>query len=138
MNKTYLANQINSSPTLFGKAGAVVEDIRFKAVTFNDEGKVILAEAGKPALGIAIATTGDPVGKVAVGDQVDIQIKDIGLAMAGGEVKAGAPVTIGTDGKLVTAASGNFILGYAVTAAKADGDIIQIQIAKGYYPTAAN
>lgn len=138
MNKTYLANQINSSPTLFGKAGAVVEDIRFKAVTFNDEGKVILAEAGKPALGIAIATTGNPVGKVAVGDQVDIQIKDIGLAMAGGEVKAGAPVTIGADGKLVTAASGNFILGYAVTAAKADGDIIQIQIAKGYYPTAAN
>ena len=135
MNKTYLANQINSSPTLFGKAGAVVEDIRFKAVTFNAEGKVILAEAGKEALGIAIATTGDPVGKVAIGDQVDIQIKDIGLAMAGGAVAAGASVAIGANGKLVTAASGNFVLGYAITAAKADGDIIQVQIAKGYYPT---
>lgn len=135
MNKTYLANQINSSPTLFGKAGAVVDDIRFKAVTFNAEGKVILAEEGKEALGIAIATTGDPVGKVAIGDQVDIQIKDIGLAMAGGEVKAGSPVAVGANGKLVTAASGNFILGYAVTAAKADGDIIQVQIEKGYYPT---
>lgn len=137
MNKTYLANQINSSPTLFGKAGAVVDDIRFKAVTFNAEGKVILAEAGKEALGIAIATTGDPVGKVAIGDQVDIQIKDIGLAMAGGEVKAGASVAIGANGKLVAAASGNFVLGYAITAAKADGDIIQVQIAKGYYPTTA-
>lgn len=137
MNKTYLANQINSSPTLFGKAGAAVADIRFKAVTFNAEGKVILAEAGKEALGIAIATTGDPVGKVAIGDQVDIQIKDIGLAMAGGAVAAGASVAIGADGKLVAAASGNFVLGYAITAAKADGDIIQVQIAKGYYPTTA-
>ena len=135
MNKTYLANQINSSPTLFGKAGAAVEDIRFKAVTFNADGKVILAEAGKAALGIAIATTGDPLGKVDIGDQVDIQIKDIGLAMAGGAVNAGAPVTIGANGKLVTAASGNFVLGYAITSAKADGDIIQVQIAKGYYPT---
>ena len=135
---TYLNNQINPTPTLFEKAGAAIEDVRFKVVKFDANGKVVLATAGTDViLGIAIATTGDANGKVAIGDQVDVQIKEIGLAMAGGKIAAGSPVSAGAGGKLVTAASGNFVLGYAITAAEADGDIFQVQIAKGYCPTAS-
>lgn len=133
---TYLNNQINPTPTLFAKAGAAIDDVRFKVVKFDENGNAVLATAGTDVvLGIAIATTGDANGKVAVGDQVDVQIKEIGLAMAGGAIAAGSPVAAGAGGKLVTAAAGNFVLGYAITPATADGDIFQVQIAKGYCPT---
>ena len=133
---TFLNNQINPTPTLFAKAGAAIDDVRFKVVKFDENGNAVLATAGTDViLGIAIATTGDANGKVAVGDQVDVQIKEIGLAMAGGAIAAGVPVAAGADGKLVTAAAGNFVLGYAITPATADGDIFQVQIAKGYCPT---
>ena len=135
---TFLNNQINPSPTRYTKAGAAIEDVRFKAVKFDENGNTVLATAGTDViLGIAIATTGNANGKVAVGDQVDVQIKECGYAMAGGKIAVGSPVAAGADGKLVTAASGNFVLGYAITAASADGDIFEIQIAKGYCPTAS-
>lgn len=132
----YLGTSINNSATLPVKAGAEIADVRFKAVKLDANGNAVLASvAGEAFLGIAIPTTGNAEGKVAVGDVVDIQIKDIGLAMAGAAVEAGKPLTTNASGKLVAAASGNFIIGYALNAAKADGDIISVQVAKGFYPT---
>lgn len=136
--KAYLTASINNSATLAIKAGAEIADVRFKAVKLDENGKAVLASvAGEAFLGIAIPTTGNAEGKVATGDIVDIQIKDIGMAMAGAAVEAGKPLTTDANGKLVAAASGNFIIGYALTAAAADGDIISVQVAKGYYPTVA-
>lgn len=138
MNKTYLLASINPSATVLVKAAAAIEDVRYRAVKFDENGGLVLAStAGETFLGIAIPTTGDAIGKVAVGDGVDVQIKEMGMAMAGGAVVAGAPLTTDANGKLVTAAAGNFVIGYAIDSAAADGDIIQIQIAKGYYPTGA-
>lgn len=135
---TFLTASINNSPTLAIKAGAEIADVRFKAVKLDADGNVVLASvAGEAFLGIAIPTTGNAEGKVAKGDIVDIQIKDIGAAVAGGAFEAGKPLTTDANGKLVAAASGNFIIGYALKAAKADGDIIPVQVAKGYYPTGA-
>lgn len=136
--KTYLTASINDSATLAIKAGAEIADVRFKAVKLDASGKAVLASVkGEAFLGIAIPTTGNAEGKVAAGDIVDIQIKDIGLAMAGAAVEAGKPLTTDANGKLVAAESGNFIIGYALNAAKADGDIISVQVAKGFYPTAS-
>ena len=135
---TYLNFSINNSSTLPVKAGAEIADVRFKAVKLDANGNAVLASvAGEAFLGIAIPTTGNAEGKVVAGDTVDVQIKDIGLAMAGAAFEAGKPLTTDANGKLVAAVSGNFIIGYALTASAADGDIIQVQVAKSYYPTVA-
>ena len=136
--KAYLTASINNSATLAIKAGAEIADVRFKAVKLDTDGNAVLASVkGEAFLGIAIPTTGNAEGKVAKGGIIDVQIKDIGLAVAGAAVEAGKPLTTDANGKLVAAASGNFIIGYALDAAKADGDIISVQVAKGYYPTGA-
>ena len=136
--KAYLTASINNSATLAIKAGAEIADVRFKAVKLDAYGNAVLASVkGEAFLGIAIPTTGNAEGKVAKGGIIDVQIKDIGLAVAGAAVEAGKPLTTDANGKLVAAASGNFIIGYALDAAKADGDIISVQVAKGYYPTGA-
>lgn len=134
---TFLTASINSSPTLPLKAGADIEDVRFKALKFDANGNVVLAStAGEAFLGIAIPTTGDAEGKVKTGADVNVQIKDIGMAMAGAEVAAGAALATNAEGKLVTATAGQFVIGYALAPATAAGDIIEVQIAKGYCPTA--
>ena len=138
MNKTYLYASINNSPTVSLKAGAEIDDVRFKAVKYDAEGKAVLAStAGEVFLGIALPTTGDAVGKVKKGDDLDIQIKDMGMAVAGGAVAAGDPLAVNANAQLVKASAGNFIIGYALEAATQAGDIITIQVAKGYCPTGA-
>ena len=137
-NKTFLLASINPSPTVPVKAGADIDDVRFKAVKFDGNGNAVLAStAGEVFLGIALPTTGDPVGKVKAGDDLDIQIKDMGTAVAGGAVAAGDPLAVNANAQLVKASAGNFVIGYAMTAAAEAGDIITIQIAKGYCPTGA-
>lgn len=136
---TYLAASINNSPTISRKAGADITDVRFKAVKFDSNGNVVLASASTDVvLGIAIPTTGDADGKVKTGEDIDIQIKEMGMAMAGSAIAVGAAVASDANGKVATAAAGDFIIGYALEAAAAANDIITIQIAKGYYPTAVS
>lgn len=138
MNKTYLLASINNSPTVSLKAGADIEDVRFKAVKYDADGNAVLTStAGEVFLGIALPTTGDAVGKVKAGDDIDIQIKDMGMAVAGGAIAIGSPLAANNAGQLVTASAGNFVIGYAMEAATKAGDIITVQVAKGYCPTGA-
>ena len=130
---TYMATQVNNSPIIVDKATAEIEDVRCKAVKFDDNGGVVLcSKAGEPAVGIAIITAGDPDGKVKAGEDVDIQVKDIGLAKAGATIKKGAELTTDVNGCVVTAASSNFIIGTALEDGTA-GKFVKIQINKlGY------
>ena len=138
MNKTYLLASINNSPTVSIKAGADIDDVRFKAVKYDANGNAVLTStAGEAFIGIALPTTGDAVGKVKKGDDLDIQIKDMGMAVAGGAFAVGSPLAANNAGQLVKATAGNFIIGYALEAATQAGDIIPVQVAKGYYPTGA-
>ena len=135
MAKQIFGTGINNSPTLCGVAASVITDVRGKAVKFDDNGKIVLvSKAGDLVAGIAIPTAGDPEGKVLAGGTVDYQIKDCGMAIAGAEIKAGSPVMADANGKVITATAGNFVIGFALNSAVAD-DWVQIQIAKGYFPT---
>ena len=107
---TYLATSINESPTIVEKAGAVLADVRGKAVKFA-EGAVVLAGAGEAVIGVGIMTNDE---NIAVGADVDIQIKDIGLVQAGEAFKKGAELAANAEGKFVTAASGNYVAAIAL------------------------
>ena len=136
MGKNFNGTQINQSVTIVEKAGAVIADVRNKIVKYDASGDVVLATAGTDIpLGVAIIEagyndiTGNESGKVAKGDDVDIQIKDIGFVLAGAEIKKGQEVTAGADGKAAVATTGNYVIGVALNSVAADG-YCKIQFAK--------
>ena len=136
MGKNFNGTQINQSVTIVEKAGAEIKDCRNKIVTYDTNGDVVLATAGTDIpLGVALIEagyndiTGAESGKVAKGDDVDIQIKDIGFVLAGAEIKKGQEVAAGADGKAAVAVAGNYVLGIALNTVSAGG-YCKIQYAK--------
>ena len=123
----FISTGINDSPVITGKATAAINNGAFLAVKFDGNGGIVLAGAGENALGLLIATTPE---KVAAGEDVTVQIKDIGLWKTGGAVAAGAELTSGTNGAAVTAAAGNYVTAIALESATVAGKVIKVQIVK--------
>lgn len=128
--------QINQSSTIVEKAGAEVADCRNKLFVYDENGDVVLAADGtKPIVGIALIEAGlnDISGKesglLKKGEDVDIQIKDIGYVLAGAKIAKGAEVTSGENGLAASAAAGDYVVGVALTAVEKD-EYCRVQIAK--------
>ena len=98
----YLATSINESPVIVDKAGEVLADVRGKAVKYAD-GAIVLAGANEAVIGVGIMTNDE---NIAVGADVDIQIKDIGLVRAGGKITKGSELSADAEGNFVTASTG--------------------------------
>lgn len=135
-NRNYNGVQINQSVTIVAEAGANIVDVRNRIVKFDDNGNVVLATAGSDIpVGIALIEagindiSGKDSGKVDAGDDVDIQIKDIGVVLAGATIKKGQEIAAGADGLAAPAATGNYVLGYALANADAN-QYLAVQIAK--------
>ena len=127
MNKNYNGVQVNQTPTIAEKAGAEIADCRNRIMKYDDDGNVVLATAGTDLpVGIAIIEagyndiSGVESGKVAAGDDVDILVKDMGVVLAGAEIKKGQEIAAGADGKAAVAASGDYVAGVALDSANAD------------------
>ena len=136
MAKNYNGVQINPSPTIVEKAGADIADCRNRIMKFDENGNVVLAAAGTDIpVGIAIIEagyndiSGVESGKVKAGDDVDIQIKEMGVVLAGASIKKGQEVAAGANGLAAVAAAGNYVLGIALDKAEAN-EYLPIQIAK--------
>lgn len=126
MAKTYMTNQINNSATIQEIAGAKIENARGLFMKYSD-GKVIpAATAGENVIGVAVITNDETIES---GASVDIQVKDIGLAMAGGTITKGAEIMAGSDGKAAAATAGKFVIGTALEDAVA-GQFFYFQMAK--------
>ena len=138
--KNYNGVQINPSPTIVEKAGADIADVRNRIVKYDENGNVVLATAGTDIpVGIAIIEagyndiSGVESGKVKVGEEVDILIKEMGVVLAGATIKKGQEVTAGTDGLATVAGAGCYVLGIALDNAEAN-EYLNIQISKYYKP----
>lgn len=110
----YLATSINESPVITDKAGAVIEDVRGKAVKFNADGNIVLAGTGEAPLGVGIMTNDK---NIAVGADVDIQIKDIGMIRAGAVIAKGDELAVNENGAFIPAAEGQHVAAIAFQAA---------------------
>ena len=141
MGINYIGTQINQSPTIVEKAGEDITDARGKIVKYDASSNVVLATAGAVAISITIMEdgandiTGAESGKVASGEDVTVQIKDIGLVKAGGTIAKGAELASDANGCAVTAADGDFVIGTARTKA-ASGEYCHIIINKYQKPAA--
>ena len=131
---TYLATSINESPVISEKAGAALADVRGKAVKFDGNGNVVLAAAGELAIGIGILTNDV---NIEAGKDVDIQIKDIGLVRAGGEIAKGAELASDANGCLVAATEGQHVLAIALQAAIAADTFISARLVSYPKPVGA-
>lgn len=131
MGKTYMTNQINNSATIQEVAGADITDARCKFLKYLS-GKVVAAGAGEAAIGVAVITNNE---NIKSGESVDIQVKDIGLAMAAGTIAKGAEIASDANGKATTAEAGNFVMGTALEAATA-GQFFYFQMNKYQKPSA--
>lgn len=134
--KNYNFVHINQSATIVEQAGAAIEDCRNRIMKYDENGNVVLATAGTDIpMGICLIEsgyndiTGANSGKVAVGDDVDILVKDMGVVLAGATIKKGQEVAAGAEGKAAVAASGDHVIGIALDNAEAD-EYMAIQIAK--------
>lgn len=124
---TYLATSINQSATISEKAGAVIADVRGKGVKYDDNGNVVLCnKAGEVVIGVGIMTNDD---NIAAGNDVDIQIKDIGLVRAGAAVKKGDPLAVNANGTFVKATSGQYAAAIALeTTVAENGALIKARL----------
>ena len=106
MGTNFNGTMINQSVTIAEKAGADIADVRNLILKYDEDGNVVIAANGTaPLLGLSIIEggyndiSGAESGKVKKGDDLEIQIKDIGYAIASAEIKKGQEVTATTGGK---------------------------------------
>ena len=125
-NFSYSGTVINDSPTIVDKAGAEITTGPFTAMGYKD-GMLVAATAEIAPFGITVAETED---NIPTGEDVTIQIKDIGAWKAGASFACGAALTSDANGCAVTATAGKFILAYALEEATAAGQIVRVQIVK--------
>ncbi len=135
MNRNFNGVQINQSVTIVEQAGADITDVRNRIMAYDDNGDVVLAADGtKIPVGIAIIEagvndiSGKESGKIEKGDDVDIQIKDIGYVLAGAAITKGTEV-MASSGLAIPATGGNYVIGIALYAAAKD-DYCRVQISK--------
>lgn len=128
----YNGTGINDSATIIGKAAKDIANGAFKAAKLCPDG-IELAAAGDVAVGILIPETESP----RAGDDVVVQVKDMGLGIAGAAIEAGALLAADANGKLVAAASGAFIVAQAMEGAEEADQVITVQIIKAGYAAAA-
>ena len=130
---TYLGTSINESPTIVLPAKEKIEGAQGIALAISD-GQLTKPTVGANVIGLSLFTNDETV---EAGDDITVQVKDIGKWVAGGEIAVGDELTTNADGKAVKAAAGNFITAVALSKATAAGDVIKIQIVKAGYKPAA-
>lgn len=126
MGKIYTGTQINDTAVLAFPAAEAIVDVRNKAIVVTADGAKVATGATAPIMGVALITNDFPI---AQGEDVHVQIKEIGLITVGAEVTAGAALTADASGLAKPAAEGNYVLGIALKSG-AVGDKIPVQITK--------
>jgi len=133
--KQYLNAFINNSATIRGILAADLTDAPHKAVGYDSSGRLAVPAAdGDPVIGIILSDApANDSGITKAGTEIDVLIRQTGLAEAGESVKKGDFLTATAAGKVKKAAAGNYIFGIAMTPAAAEGELTQINITHSGY-----
>ena len=130
---SYFGTSINESPTITLQAAEKIEKAQAIALVVK-EGGLAKPAAGDMPIGLTLRVAEETY---EVGEDVTVQVKDIGKWTAGEAISVGDLLTTDENGCAVKAKSGNFIMAVALTATENAGTVIQVQIIKaGYVPAA--
>lgn len=134
--RNFHGGMINATQTIVRPVAAEIEDARCIMMAYDDNANFIVAsDPAKPIVGIAILEagindiSGVEAGKVPAGEDLTVQIKDIGYVVAGAEIKEGQEVTTDANGMATVATTGNYVLGMALNSVSAGG-MCEVQIMK--------
>mgnify|MGYP000952324432 FL=1 len=117
---------INDSATICAPVKTEIKTGPFTAVALGSGGAVPCNDTLVP-VGLTIAETPNTV---PVGNDVNVQVKDIGVWKGGAAFAAGDPLASDATGLAVKAAAGKFILGFALEDCSAKGQTVKVQITK--------
>lgn len=117
---------INDSATICAPVKTEIKTGPFTAVALGSGGAVPCNDTLVP-VGLTIAETPNAV---PVGNDVNVQVKDIGVWKGGAAFAAGDPLASDATGLAVKAAAGKFILGFALEDCSAKGQTVKVQITK--------
>lgn len=127
----YFGTVINPSPTLAEKSGAVILNGQALALKYNDLGEVVQCDTeGEVIAGILMPDCSNVINK---GDDVSIQIKDIGMGKSGAAINKGDVLMVDATGRLIPATAGKFIVGYALSTVADIDEFISVDIRKCGY-----
>ena len=116
-----MSQQVDTNTKPFTASGAIAQYARVKQ---NSDGTVAAAAATDRDIGTATRAT------FASGDPVAVKLRSAAgthKMIAAGAITAGALVYSAASGKVsATAATGSYVLGTALEAATADGDVIEV------------
>lgn len=129
MGRTIEYTSMNQSPTMVVKVKSDLGDVRGKAVKFDGE-EVTYPVAGEMPVGFALLSESD---EVKAKDEITVQIKDIGMWMAGAAVVTGDFLATDTEGLCQKATQGQYIFARALSGASAKGDYVTVQIIHAGY-----
>jgi len=97
----------------------------YRVVKFGTADGAVVQAAAATDLLVGIA---DSIGQSDAGDTVDVICAGIGEATAGAAIARGARLTADSSGRVVTAVATNVVIGVAMAAATAAGDVIPVNI----------
>lgn len=126
---TYFGTSINESPTIILEAGAKLENVQGIALAISS-GKLAMPTAGANVIGLSLFTNDETAES---GDELTVQIKDIGKWIAGEKIVVGDELAVDAQGRAVKAKDGNFIVAVALSAAEEAGTVLTVQIIKAGY-----
>ena len=126
---SYFGTSINESPTIVLPAAEKIENAQAIALVIK-EGGLAKPAAGDMPIGLTLRAAEETYEK---GDDVTVQVKDIGKWKAGEAIAVGDLLTTNAEGCAVKAASGNFIMAIALSATENAGTMIAVQIIKSGY-----
>lgn len=121
----YIGTSINSSATMVGKLDVdYTEDLRGRAFKFDATGNLTMAKADTDVvIGVAILNN-DPE-KFKKGEDLHVQMKDIGHVRVGANVKAGDELMVDATGRFVKATGGKRAFAVALEAAGAEDEYVR-------------
>lgn len=120
----YTSNFVQNSPIITYLAGEDFVGGRGKAVTFGEEGAVILATSVENAFGVLAVSTEDIV---STGERVEVHWKDIVLLAVSEAVSQGDLITLGEDGCGKKAVSGDKVFGRCFSLGEA-GSLVRVSV----------
>lgn len=123
---TYFGTTINDSPTVIYPAKAEIKEAQGKAAVITG-GEVALATSADKAMGVIPLSEDETI---EAGRDVTVQVKDIGVWIAGGTIAIGDELTADDNGCCVKAEAGKYVLGIALSAAAEAGGRVRFQICK--------
>ena len=122
----YIGSMINDSSSMSFKVKEDLTGGGLTAVALSEDGITTATSSDTSLVGIVMAENELPIHK---GENVAVQIKNVGMWKIGETIKAGDFLTAGEDGVAMKATSGKFILAQALKSG-IKGEAIQVQIIK--------